>query len=238
MMTDEIDMAVSSIFDDIAGYLSFLKHMGCDGVERPEAVAHILESWKNPFVPDADSLDAIYADLKDCRRCKLCENREKIVFGAGNERARLIFVGECPGKEEDLAGEPFVGDAGKLLTKIIEAITMTRDQVYLCDVVKCRPPENRKPGADEILACSGFLRRQIDVIRPDFICALGPVATQSLLDKDLPISALRGRFHDYRGTKLLPTHHPDCLLDQPEKKRETWEDMKLLMKAMGIEKNG
>lgn len=237
-MTDELNEALSSVFDDIAGWLSFLKQVGCDGVERPEPVARILESWKNPFAPGADSLAVIRADLADCRRCGLSQNRKKIVFGAGNERARLVFVGEGPGKEEDLTGEPFVGDAGRLLTKIIEAMAMTHDQVYICNIVKCRPPGNRKPAADEISACSGFLRRQIKAVRPDFVCALGSVAAQSLLDTDAPISALRGQFRDYQGIPLLPTYHPAYLLRQPDKKREVWEDMKLLMKAMGIEKSG
>jgi uracil-DNA glycosylase len=237
-MESEIDKALSCVFDDIGNYLSFLKHMGCNGFDCREDMTQLFESWEKPFAPEADSLDAIRADINGCLRCKLSRTREKIVFGAGNEHARLIFVGEGPGKEEDLAGEPFVGDAGRLLTKIIEAIQMTRDQVYICNVVKCRPPGNRKPEANEISACSGFLKRQIKVIQPDFICALGTVAAQSLLETDSPISSLRGRFHDYREITLLATYHPAYLLRQPEKKREVWEDMKRLMNAMGTEKSG
>ncbi len=237
-MVSEIDMALSGVFDDIDAYLSFLKQMGCDGFEQPGDMTQIFKSWEKPFAREVDSLDAIRADLNGCLRCKLSRSRASIVFGAGNEQARLVFVGEGPGKEEDLAGEPFVGEAGRLLTKIIEDIQMTRDQVFICNVVKCRPPGNRKPESDEISVCSGFLRRQIEAIRPDFICALGSVAAQNLLETDSPISSLRGRFHDYRGITLLPTYHPAYLLRQPDKKREVWEDMKLLMNAMGIKKNG
>jgi DNA polymerase len=143
-----------------------------------------------------------------------------------------MFVGEAPGFDEDQQGVPFVGKAGQLLTKIIQAINLTRDQVYICNVIKCRPPGNRDPEADEILACVPFLNRQIASIQPEFICALGTFAAQTLLKTTLPISKLRGRFHDYNGIRLLPTFHPSYLLRSPDKKREVWEDMKLLMNEM------
>jgi len=156
------------------------------------------------------------------------------VFGAGNPQARLVFVGEGPGFDEDRQGQPFVGAAGQLLTRIIEAMTLTREQVYICNIIKCRPPGNRDPETDEIQACSPFLTRQLKAIAPDFIVALGSFAARTLLETTVPISKLRGRFHDYKGVKLLPTYHPAFLLRNPDKKREVWEDMKKLMLEMGL----
>ncbi len=179
-----------------------------------------------------DSLECIVADMGDCRRCKLSTSRTHIVFGAGSPSAVLMFVGEAPGFDEDQQGIPFVGKAGQLLTRIIQAINLTRDQVYICNVIKCRPPGNRNPVPDEILACSPFLNRQIASIQPQFICALGTFAAQTLLKTTQPISKLRGQFYDYNGIRLLPTFHPSYLLRNPDKKREVWEDMKLLMNEM------
>ena len=151
----------------------------------------------------------------------------------GDPRARLVFVGEGPGYEEDQKGEPFVGAAGQLLTKIIQAIQLSRSEVYICNIVKCRPPGNRNPTQDEMAACLPFLRRQLSAVAPDFICALGSVAARTLLETETPISKLRGHFHHYMGIRVMPTYHPAYLLRNPEKKREVWEDMKMLMKAMG-----
>ncbi len=177
----------------------------------------------------AESLADIRADLGECVRCKLSAGRTHIVFGQGDPAARLLFVGEGPGHEEDLAGEPFVGAAGQLLNKIIEAIRLRREDVYVANVVKCRPPGNRVPEVDEIAACSPFLRRQIAAVRPLFVCTLGSCAAQTLLRTRAPISRLRGRFHEVDGMRVLPTFHPAYLLRNPEHKRAVWEDMKLLM---------
>lgn len=179
-----------------------------------------------------DSLDSIVTDMGDCRRCKLAQHRTRIVFGEGSPSARLMFVGEAPGFDEDQQGMPFVGKAGQLLTRIIQAISLTREQVYICNVIKCRPPGNRNPESDEIQSCSPFLNRQIASIQPELICALGTFAAQTLLKTTQPISRLRGRFYDYSGIRLLPTFHPSYLLRNPDKKREVWEDMKLLMNEM------
>jgi uracil-DNA glycosylase len=179
-----------------------------------------------------DSLESIITDMGDCRRCKLSRTRTHVVFGAGSPTAVLMFVGEAPGFDEDQQGMPFVGKAGQLLTRIIQAINLTRDQVYICNVIKCRPPGNRNPEPDEIIACSPFLNRQIASIQPEFICALGTFAAQTLLKTTQPISRLRGQFYDYNGIRLLPTFHPSYLLRNPDKKREVWEDMKLLMNEM------
>jgi DNA polymerase len=177
----------------------------------------------------------IRSDLGDCQRCKLASGRTHIVFGDGHPSARLVFVGEGPGYEEDRKGDPFVGAAGQLLTRIIAAIKLSREQVYICNIIKCRPPGNRNPEPDEIESCLPFLERQIAAIQPDFICALGKVAAQTLLNSSVPISKLRGRFYDYHGIKILPTYHPAYLLRNPDKKREVWEDMKMLMKEYRYE---
>lgn len=175
----------------------------------------------------SDALPAIRADIGECTRCKLSAlGRKQIVFGVGSPEADLMFVGEAPGRDEDLQGEPFVGRAGQLLTKIIEAIGLTREQVYIANVIKCRPPDNRNPEPDEVETCEPFLFRQVDVIKPKVIVALGTFAAKALLRTDEPISRLRGRIYSYRGAKLVPTFHPAFLLRSPDRKRDTWEDMK------------
>ena len=175
----------------------------------------------------ADSLPSVRADIGDCVRCKLCSlGRQQIVFGVGNPNADLMFVGEAPGRDEDIQGIPFVGRAGQKLTQIIEAIGLKRDDVYIANVIKCRPPENRNPEPDEVEQCEPFLFRQIDIIKPKVIVALGTFAARSLLKTDAPISRLRGRVYDYRGAQLVPTFHPAYLLRNPSCRREVWEDMK------------
>jgi uracil-DNA glycosylase family 4 len=177
----------------------------------------------------AEALAAVRADIGDCTRCKLhALGRTQIVFGVGNPDADLMFVGEAPGADEDAQGIPFVGRAGQLLTKIIEAIGLTRDDVYIANVIKCRPPGNRNPEPDEVETCEPFLFRQIDLIKPKVIVALGKFGAQTLLRTLDPISRLRGRVYDYRGAKLIPTFHPAYLLRNPSSKREVWEDMKLV----------
>jgi uracil-DNA glycosylase len=186
----------------------------------------------------AEALTAVRTDIGDCTRCKLHTlGRTQIVFGVGNPNADLMFVGEAPGGDEDIQGIPFVGRAGQLLTKIIEAIGLSRDDVYIANVIKCRPPQNRNPEPDEVETCEPFLFRQIDIIQPKVIVALGKFAAQALLRTDAPISRLRGRVFEYRGgAKLIPTFHPAYLLRNPASKREVWEDMKAvrdLLKADG-----
>jgi DNA polymerase len=182
-----------------------------------------------PALAASESLESIREDLGDCRRCKLWRQRRHIVFGKGDPRARLVFVGEGPGADEDRQGEPFVGAAGQLLTRIIQAMGLSRDRVYICNIIKCHPPGNRNPEADEIAACLPFLERQLAVIAPECICALGAVAARTLLKTDLPISRLRGRFHQVRGMAVMPTFHPAYLLRNPEQKRAVWEDVQQIM---------
>jgi uracil-DNA glycosylase len=186
--------------------------------------------------PD-DALAAIRADLGPCVRCKLHTlGRRQIVFGVGNPSADLMFVGEAPGADEDLQGEPFVGRAGQLLTKIIEAIGMTREEVYIANVIKCRPPGNRNPEPDEVEQCEPFLFRQIDTIKPKVIVALGKFAAQSLLRTTEPITRLRGREYKYRDAILMPTYHPAYLLRTPSAKRDVWEDMKRVREILAADK--
>jgi uracil-DNA glycosylase len=190
----------------------------------------LFDAASKPELRAGDPMQAlkiIREDLGDCTRCKLHkQGRKQIVFGVGNPRAELMFVGEGPGADEDAQGEPFVGRAGQLLTKIIEAIGLKREDVYIANVIKCRPPQNRNPEQDEVETCEPFLFRQIDVIKPKVIVALGTFAARALLRTLDPISRLRGRVYDYRGAKLIPTFHPAYLLRNPASKREVWEDMK------------
>ena len=219
--------------EDITHTLRFLAEIGYSGFDCSKESLKTLDVWehKNAFSPE--TLEDIRSDLGDCRRCRLSESRKNIVFGSGNPRAKLVFIGEGPGYEEDRQGQPFVGAAGRLLTKIIEAIKLTRDQVYICNIIKCRPPGNRNPRPDEIQVCSPFLKRQITAIKPNFICTLGSFAAQTLLETQEPISKIRGMFYDYMGIQVMPTFHPAFLLRNPERKRDVWEDMKKLMKALG-----
>jgi DNA polymerase len=164
----------------------------------------------------------------------LVAGRTQTVFGDGNPQARLCFLGEAPGRDEDKQGVPFVGRAGKLLNDIIKACTLKREDVYILNVIKCRPPENRNPAPEEAANCRGFLQAQLDAIQPEYICCLGTVAAQNLLDSKETIGNLRGTFHDYQGIKVLATYHPAYLLRNPSAKRQVWDDMQILMKDMGI----
>ncbi len=227
--------------EQLKEHLRFAAELGVAGISRDPA-------WRErrDATPAADSaasveetpirilsLSAIREDIGDCTRCKLHTlGRTQIVFGVGNPDADLMFVGEAPGGDEDIQGIPFVGRAGQLLTKIIEAIGLTREDVYIANVIKCRPPQNRNPDPDEVQTCEPFLFQQIDTIKPRVIVALGKFAAQTLLRTEDPISRLRGRLFDYRGAKLIPTFHPAYLLRNPSAKREVWEDMKLVRRLL------
>jgi DNA polymerase len=221
--------------DELGHTLRQLADSGVRGFDCAPDALDTLQSWGRPQPRPLESLVAIREDIGDCQRCKLCRSRTRIVYGTGSPQARLMFIGEGPGHEEDRAGEPFVGAAGQLLTRIIAAIKLGREDVYITNVVKCRPPGNRQPEPDEIATCLPFLRRQVAVIRPALICLLGSCAAQSLLDTTEPISRLRGRFFEFQGIRVLPTFHPAYLLRNPEKKRAVWEDMQLLMKEYPYE---
>jgi uracil-DNA glycosylase family 4 len=178
-------------------------------------------------------LDAVREMLGDCKRCPLHRTRHSLVFGEGNPDADLVFVGEAPGADEDAQGRPFVGRAGQLLTKIIVAMGFKREDVYICNILKCRPPGNRNPQPGEIAPCEPFLIKQLEAIRPRVICALGTFAAHTLLKSEAPISVLRGRFHSYQGIPLMPTYHPAYLLRNPGAKKQVWEDVQMIMKTLG-----
>ena len=188
---------------------------------------------ENSAALQTQSLEELRAAIGDCQRCKLCSGRTNLVFGVGNPHAALMFVGEGPGRDEDLQGEPFVGRAGQLLTDIItKGMGLKREDVYIANVVKCRPPENRNPEPDEVAACEPFLKKQIDLIRPKIIVGLGKFAVQTLLQSKMPITKLRGNWHSYHGIKLMPTFHPAYLLRNPADKKLVWEDIKKVIKEM------
>ena len=189
-------------------------------------------------LPDSSSkkmtLEQISEEIGECTRCKLHEGRTNIVFGEGNANARLVFVGEGPGRDEDEQGKPFVGRAGKLLTKIITAMGLQRTDVFICNVVKCRPPDNRNPEADEMTTCGQFLTKQLISIKPEVIVCLGSIASKYLLNHKGSLGSLRGKFHPYQNSKLLVTYHPAALLRNPNFKKPLWEDMKLVLKELEL----
>lgn len=192
--------------------------------------------FSNNVLSRCTSLEQIQAELGECTRCKLSPTRTHLVFGEGNPKANLMFVGEGPGEQEDLQGRPFVGRAGQLLDKIIEAMGLKRELVYIANVVKCRPPNNRAPQPDEVETCRPFLFQQIDVIAPSVIVALGATALKCLLGADTQISKIRGNFTEFRGRKLMPTFHPAYLLRNPAAKKDVWDDMKKVMLELGLKK--
>lgn len=194
----------------------------------------ILDEEEDRNRQEIMTLEDVRSMLGECRRCQLCETRKNIVFGEGNPEAEIVFVGEAPGEDEDIQARPFVGRAGQLLTRIIEAMGLTRKDVYICNILKCRPPKNRNPQQEEIEACEPFVVRQIDAIQPKVICALGTFAARTLLKKDIPVSLLRGQFQSFRGIQLMPTYHPAYLLRNPSAKKQVWEDVQKIMKLTGI----
>jgi DNA polymerase len=245
--------------ETLRNYLAFYKDLGIGTVFVDQSAAHgvprggregaepavnALETSPSPLFPslfpagdENDTLDAIRADIGDCRRCRLCEGRNSIVFGSGNPNARLVFVGEGPGADEDAQGLPFVGRAGQLLTQMIdgtsakEGMAIRRLDVYICNVVKCRPPDNRTPLPDEMEICGQFLYRQLNAIKPRAICALGATAARALLNSKEGIMKMRGRWHSWRDIPVMPTYHPSYLLRpyNQNAKREAWEDLKKVL---------
>jgi DNA polymerase len=187
-----------------------------------------------PIIPTAGSLEELSLIAAPCTRCRLAGTRTQVVFGVGNPNADLMFIGEAPGRDEDLKGEPFVGRAGQLLTDIIKAMKLRRDDVYIANVIKCRPPENRNPEPDELDACRPYIRRQVELIRPQVIVTLGKFGLQSLLEKAFAISTVRGKWLEYDGIKVMPTYHPAYLLRTPAAKKDVWNDMKKVMAELGI----
>lgn len=261
-MSDDIDRKRMAFYDGLAAQLQWLRLTHTPGLPAapPAPPVHEVEEIRampsSPAVeaaplaalgePNAalhtsnaqhgdaqQDLQVIRNDLGDCQRCKLHSGRNKIVFGQGNPRADLVFVGEGPGAEEDRQGEAFVGKAGELLTKMIGAMGYSRDEVYICNIIKCRPPRNRDPQPDEVAACEPFLIRQLDVLQPKVIVCLGKYAAQTLLNTKSPISRLRGSWASYQGIDLMPTFHPAYLLRNSSAKRPVWDDLKEVMRRLG-----
>lgn len=232
-----------------AVYLEYLRDLGVPGLRvsappagvKPEVAPAAPSPAPGPGGRPAagggeDALRRLREeDIGDCRRCGLCEERTNIVFGVGAPAARLMFVGEGPGRDEDIQGIPFVGRAGQLLTDIIGAMKLRREDVYIANIVKCRPPGNRNPEPEEIAACIGFLRRQIEIISPEVLVGLGSIAVQSLLETTTGITRLRGEFREYKGIPFMATFHPAYLLRNPAKKREVWQDMQQVMARLGLQ---
>jgi DNA polymerase len=224
-----------TVINDVKSMLEYYQALGFDSLPIPAgflADSNIeFSSGKN------DRLINLREEIGDCHRCKLSNGRKNIVFGTGTAEAKLMFIGEAPGKEEDVQGEPFVGEAGMLLTKLIEKMGFKRDTVYIANIIKCRPPMNRDPEEDEIFSCRAFLDRQIDIIAPKFIITLGRIAVQTLMNNDkLKISAVRGTFMDYKGIPVMPTFHPAYLLRNPKDKWLTWADVQKVLERMNNKK--
>ena len=219
------------MIDENEDWLQRLKQ-SAEQKDKPAPIVSNNEPERETVTPS--SLEEIAQQVSACRKCALSESRTNTVFGTGSAKARLMFVGEAPGADEDRQGEPFVGRAGKLLTKMIDAMGLSRESVYIANILKCRPPENRNPLPDEVVLCEPYLKQQIKLIAPEVIVALGAVSAQTLLKTKEPISRLRGEFHPYEGADLLPTYHPAYLLRNPSAKGEAWKDLKMALDKLGL----
>ncbi|HUR82124.1 MAG TPA: uracil-DNA glycosylase [Thermoanaerobaculia bacterium] len=221
---------------DVLSELELLRDLGFTHLDLSRAVESSSRQVVEEQTPVDSTIpwDALVAEAHDCTKCRLAGTRTNVVFGVGNPNADLMFIGEAPGRDEDEKGEPFVGRAGQLLTDIIKAMKLTRDDVYIANVIKCRPPENRNPEADELDACRPFIRQQVDLIQPKVIVTLGRFGLQSLTEKSYGISSVRGQWLEYNGIKLMPTYHPAYLLRTPGAKKDVWADMKKVMAELGI----
>jgi DNA polymerase len=235
------ELLINEIRETLASARSQFEYLSDLGIES-QAV-DLNDTNKNQQCSETNaslegSLETVREELGDCQRCGLAASRTKLVYGVGNPNARLVLVGEAPGREEDLKGEPFVGEAGQLLDRILLAMGMLREEVYICNVLKCHPPNNRDPQPEEVATCEAFLIRQIAAIRPQVIIGLGRFAVHSLLKTRTPISRLRGEWQEYQGIPLMPTYHPAYLLRNPESKRDVWEDMKEVLRLLSAEGDG
>jgi uracil-DNA glycosylase len=218
--------------NDLRDELTFLRDLGFThlDIRKPDAPPSVMEDSEAKTL-----LGELQAIATVCVKCKLSKTRTQVVYGVGNPNADLMFIGEAPGRDEDLQGEPFVGRAGQLLTDIIKAMKLTRDDVYIANVIKCRPPENRNPEPDEMDACRPYIRRQVEIIKPRVIVTLGRFALQSLTEKAYGITSVRGQWLEYNGVKVMPTYHPAYLLRNPAAKKDVWSDMKSVIAELGIE---
>ncbi len=239
---DDIEKELASIISAVKARIEIEKGFGVDTIFLSQKNTGTATSSRNllseskPVAPSTigeQMLEELRSEMLACHKCPLGKTRTNLVFGVGNPNANLIFVGEAPGRDEDIQGEPFVGRAGQLLTKIIEAIGLKRSDVYIANVLKCRPPGNRNPLPEEIVLCMPYLLKQIEIIQPKVLCALGAFAAQTLLSTKAPVGTLRGRFHDYKGIPMMVTFHPAYLLRNPNDKAKVWEDMKKVRDLLG-----
>ena len=214
--------------------LLLLKDLGFTHLDVVRSSSFVEEPTTNHELPTTNLLADLEKIALACEKCRLAKTRTQVVYGVGNPNADLMFIGEAPGRDEDIQGKPFVGRAGQLLTDIIKAMKLTRDDVYIANVIKCRPPENRNPEPDELDACRPFIKRQIEMIQPKVIVTLGKFALQSLTGRSYAVSAARGQWTEYDGIKVMPTYHPAYLLRTPSAKKEVWQDMKKVMAELGI----
>jgi DNA polymerase len=228
---------IGSLARDLQHRIVWESELGAEGYTLFKGTVDPLPLAREEVsAPDdpAQALSVLRSEMGDCRRCALSERRSNLVFGEGNPNARLVFVGEGPGRDEDLAGRPFVGAAGQLLDRIIGAMGLKREEVYICNVVKCRPPENRTPDEAEQRVCGVFVRRQLEIINPAAVVALGATAARYLLETDVPVSRLRGHFHKMGSIAVMPTYHPAYLLRNPSAKRAVWQDIQAVMAFLGL----
>jgi len=224
---------LAAALTELRAYLSWVSERG-DRMVAFEAPRPAVPEPMPPKLPVV-SLESVREEIGECTRCKLHKGRTNLVFGVGNPKARLMFVGEAPGEDEDKKGEPFVGKAGQLLTRMIEAMGLRREDVYICNTVKCRPPNNRNPEPDELASCEPFLKGQLAAVQPEAIVTLGKFAAQALLRDETPISRLRGTWREYEGIPVMPTFHPAYLLRSPQEKGKVWDDLQKVMKKLGLE---
>jgi len=237
-MSEKLINEIRETLASARSQFEYLSDLGLESLKTdPPGRCHEQQSVETNAALE-ETLDAIRADLGDCHRCDLAASRTELVYGVGNPNARLVLVGEAPGREEDIKGEPFVGEAGRLLDRILLAMGMQREDVYICNVLKCGPPKNRDPQPDEVATCEAFLIRQVATIRPQVIVGLGRFAVHCLLKTKAPISRLRGEWQSYQGIPLMPTYHPAYLLRNPDGKRDVWEDMKEVMRRLQAEGDG
>lgn len=231
---NETAFQFDGLIQGLENYAEFLSGLGISGVECSPETIEIIKKWgeKQPVAPE--SLDSVRRRLASCRKCSLCRNRTTPVFGTGDQTARLMMVGFCPSPVDDKKGEPFSDQAGALLTNIITAMHLDRSSVYLCNVLKCRPPAGVFPGDEETSACMRHLKNQIRLVRPEIVCLLGEEATRSFLNTKTPFSNLRGAFHDFETFRVMPTWHPKDLLAAPAKKKDTWNDVQKIMQVLGV----
>jgi len=227
---ENVKHPVAEIFEGLSAYLKFLSELGCAGMDSSEKIIETIRDWGVEKPEESRGASGIYNNFIKCRNCSLSKDCKQIVSGAGNQKARIAFVGGVATSEDVQAGKPYSGKAGELLDKIIAAMNLTRDQIYITRAVKCCLPDNQKPKIADVNICRSYLEKELRLVKPDVICAFGEIAAMSLLETSVPLSKLRGRFHDHRGMRVMPTYSPEYLIENLDAKRVVWEDLKQILK--------